>query len=46
VDTHVHLSPVHLLAGGIFSVILFGTLHLLALTNDNRLSRAFLALGF
>lgn len=45
-DPHVHLSPVHLLAGGIFSVILFGTLHLLALTNDNRLSRAFLALGF
>lgn len=45
-DPHVHLSPVHLLAGAIFSIIVFGTLHFLALTNDNRVSRAFLALGF
>lgn len=43
---HVHISPVHLLAGVAATVAVFGTLHLLALTQDNRASRAFIALGF
>lgn len=45
-DPHVHISPVHLLAGIAFSIAIFGTLHLLAITFDNRASRALLALGF
>jgi hypothetical protein len=43
---HVHISPVHLIATVAFAVAVFGTIHLLALTSDNRLSRAFVALGF
>lgn len=43
---HVHISPVHLFAGVAATVAVFGTLHLLALTSDNRASRALLALGF
>ncbi len=43
---HVHISPVHMLATIAATVAVFGTLHLLALTNDNRASRAFIALGF
>lgn len=43
---HVHISPVHILAGLAATVAVFGTLHLLALTTDNRASRAFVALGF
>lgn len=43
---HVHISPVHLLASLAATVAVFGTLHLLALTADNRASRAFVALGF
>lgn len=43
---HVHISPVHLIASVAAVVAVFGTLHLLALTNDNRASRAFIALGF
>lgn len=43
---HVHLSPVHGIAVVAFTVAVFGTLHLLALTHDNRASRAFVALGF
>lgn len=46
-DAHVHISPVHLLAGVAATVAVFGTLHLLALTSpDNRAARAFIALGF
>lgn len=45
-DPHVHISPVHLLASVAAVVAVFGTLHLVALTVDNRLSRAYVALGF
>lgn len=45
-DPHVHISPVHLLASVAAVVAIFGTLHLVALTVDNRLSRAYVALGF
>lgn len=45
-DPHVHISPVHMLATIAATVAVFGTLHLLALTNDTRASRAFIALGF
>jgi hypothetical protein len=45
-DPHAHISAVHLLAGVAATVAIFGTLHLLALTTDNRASRAFIALGF
>lgn len=45
-DPHVHISPIHLLATIAFAIVVFGTLHLLALSNDNRFSRALLALGF
>lgn len=43
---HVHISATHLLASVASVVAILGTLHLLALTNDNRMSRALLALGF
>lgn len=43
---HVHISPVHGIAVLAFVIAVFGTLHLLALTHDNRASRAFVALGF
>jgi hypothetical protein len=43
---HVHLSPVHAIAMIAFMIAVMGTLHLLALTKDNRASRAFVALGF
>lgn len=46
VNPHVHFSPVMLLASIASTVAVFGTLHLLALTNDNRASRAFISLGF
>lgn len=45
-DPHVHISPVHLLAGIAATVAVFGTLHLLALGVDNRASRALISLGF
>lgn len=45
-EPHVHLSAVHGLAVLALVVAVFGTLHLLALTADNRASRAFVALGF
>lgn len=45
-DAHVHISPIHLLASLAATVAIFGTLHLLALSSDNRATRAFLALGF
>ncbi len=43
---HAHISPVHLLAAFATSVALFGTIHLLAISVDNRASRAWIALGF
>jgi len=45
-EPHVHLSPVHLLATIAFAIVVFGTIHLLALSHDNRASRAVLALGY
>lgn len=43
---HVHLSPVHGIAVVMLIIAVFGTAHLLALTLDNRFSRALVALGF
>jgi hypothetical protein len=43
---HVHISPVHLIATIAFAIAVFGTLHLLCLTADNRVTRAFVTLGF
>lgn len=43
---HVHISPVHGVAVIALVVAVFGTLHLLALTKDNRASRALVSLGF
>jgi hypothetical protein len=43
---HVHISPVAMAATIAAVIATFGTIHLLALTADNRASRAFLALGF
>lgn len=43
---HTHFSPMMLLATVASTVAVFGTLHLLALTNDNRWSRAYVSLGF
>jgi len=45
-EPHVHISATHLLAGVAATVAVFGTLHLLALSTDNRWSRAFVGLGF
>jgi hypothetical protein len=45
-EPHVHISPVHMLATIAAIVAVFGTLHLLALSTDNRAGRAFMALGF
>ncbi len=46
VNPHVHISATHLLASVAAVVAVMGTIHLLALTNDNRASRAWVALGF
>jgi hypothetical protein len=46
VDPHAHISPIHLIASVAAVVAIFGTLHLLALTADNRASRAYVSLGF
>lgn len=43
---HVHLSAVHGIAAIALVTAVFGTAHLVALTHDNRVSRAFVALGF
>ena len=43
---HVHLSAVHALAFIALTIALFGTIHLLALSHDNRWSRAYVSLGF
>lgn len=42
---HVHLSPVQMLAALAFTIAGLGTIHLLALTQDNRASRAWVSLG-
>jgi hypothetical protein len=42
---HAHISAVHLVAALAFTVAALGTMHLIALTNDNRVSRAYVALG-
>lgn len=43
---HVHLSPVHAIAVVLFTIAVFGTIHLYCLSNDNKFSRAWIALGF
>jgi hypothetical protein len=40
------MSPTHLLVTFLLLVAMFGTMHLLALAHENRVSRAYLALGF
>lgn len=45
-EPHVHITPVHILATMLAMVAIFGTLHLLALSNESRWGRAFMALGF
>lgn len=45
-EPHAHITPVHLIASIAATVAVFGTLHLLAISVDNRWSRAFVALGF
>lgn len=45
-EPHVHITPVHILATMLAMVAVFGTLHLLALSNESRWGRAFMALGF
>ncbi len=45
-NPHVHISATHLLASVAAVVAVFGTIHLLALTVDNRASRAWVTLGF
>ena len=46
IAAHTHITPVHLIAAVCATVAVMGTAHLLALTSDNRASRALLALGF
>ena len=43
---HVHISATHMLASVAAVIAVFGTVHLLALTVDNRASRAWVTLGF
>lgn len=43
---HVHITPVHLLAAIAAVTAVFGTVHLLCLTTDNRVTRAVISLGF
>jgi hypothetical protein len=43
---HVHMSAVHGLAALALVITVMGTAHLLAISHDTRLSRAYLALGF
>jgi hypothetical protein len=46
VDPHVHMSAAHIIVGMLATIAIFGTLHLLSLTYDNRFTRAWIALGF
>lgn len=43
---HFHFNWTHMIFGFLVSVVLFGSLHQLAMQKDNRLSRAWIALGF
>lgn len=43
---HTHISAVHFLAVALFVFALFSTLHLLSLSSDSRLARAYMASGF
>lgn len=45
-DPHVHITPVHILATTLAVIAVFGTLHLLAMSQESRAGRAFMALGF
>lgn len=45
-NPHVHITPVHLLASLAAVIAVFGTVHLLCLTSDNRVTRAIISLGF
>lgn len=45
-EPHAHISAVHITAGVLATVAVFGTLHLIALGTDNRFGRAMIALGF
>lgn len=45
-EPHVHASPTMAIMIVLFCVAVFGTLHLLSLTFDNRATRAYLSLGF
>lgn len=42
---HVHFSAVHGIGVLALYVAVFGTLHLIALTHDNRVTRAWVSLG-
>lgn len=46
VTPHVHISPVHGIAVIALVTAVFGTIHLLALSHDNRASRCVVSLGF
>lgn len=46
VANHVHIGFVSLLAQIAAVIAVFGTIHLLALTNESRAARAWIALGF
>lgn len=45
-EDHVHIGFVSLLATTAAVVAVLGTLHLLAISTENRAGRAFMALGF
>lgn len=44
-QTHVHMSPTQALAMAAFIIAILGTIHLLSLQADNRLTRAVVAMG-
>ena len=45
-ETHYHFNAITAVAIFALIVAAFGTIHLLALTQDNRASRAWVSLGF
>jgi len=45
-NPHVHFSPTQTLFTVAVFVALFGSMHLLCLTRDNRFTRGWLSLGF
>ena len=46
VESHVHNGAVAVIPTVAIVFAVFGTLHLLALTSENRFAKAYLALGF